>query len=135
MITSKTEGFKLVGDVPLEQWRSAALLHPSIARLAKMRRSTIVWSRDGLGNSTTPIAGEFERSSPSCSDLGCDPSYGAETGTTGGDTPLLPDVQGTSRGRNATCRIAQVYDRAEALDVAAGAIGDYRDRFGDRPAQ
>lgn len=36
MITSKVEGTKLPGDVPLEDWEHAHLLHPSLVRLAKV---------------------------------------------------------------------------------------------------
>jgi mRNA-degrading endonuclease toxin of MazEF toxin-antitoxin module len=36
MITSQVEALRLVGDVLLEDWRSAGLLHPSLLRLAKV---------------------------------------------------------------------------------------------------
>ena len=36
MITSQTEVFKLEGDVLLEDWKDANLLHPSLRRLGKV---------------------------------------------------------------------------------------------------
>ncbi len=36
MITSQTEALKLEGDVLLEDWKAAGLLHPSLLRLAKV---------------------------------------------------------------------------------------------------
>lgn len=36
MITSKTEGIKLDGDVLLQDWTVAHLLHPSLLRLGKI---------------------------------------------------------------------------------------------------
>ena len=36
MITSQVEALSLDGDVLLEDWRSAGLLHPSLLRLAKV---------------------------------------------------------------------------------------------------
>ena len=36
MITSKTEGGRLSGDVPVLNWSGAGLLHPSLVRLAKI---------------------------------------------------------------------------------------------------
>jgi mRNA interferase MazF len=36
MITSQIEGLKLEGDVLLEDWKAAGLLHPSLLRLAKI---------------------------------------------------------------------------------------------------
>ena len=36
MITSQIEALKLEGDVLLQDWRSAGLLHPSLLRLAKV---------------------------------------------------------------------------------------------------
>ena len=36
MITSQVEGLKLEGDVLLEDWKAAGLLHPSLLRLAKI---------------------------------------------------------------------------------------------------
>lgn len=36
MITSQIDGLKLSGDVLMEDWKQAGLLHPSIIRLAKV---------------------------------------------------------------------------------------------------
>ena len=36
MITSQVEALELDGDVALEQWQAAGLLHPSLLRLAKV---------------------------------------------------------------------------------------------------
>jgi mRNA interferase MazF len=36
MITSKIEGLDLDGDVVLDEWQKAKLLHPSLVRLAKI---------------------------------------------------------------------------------------------------
>lgn len=36
MITSKTEGLSIDGDVLLKQWQRANLLHPSLLRLSKI---------------------------------------------------------------------------------------------------
>lgn len=36
MITSQVEALELEGDVPLEGWQAAGLLHPSLLRLAKV---------------------------------------------------------------------------------------------------
>lgn len=36
MITSKLEGLELDGDVSLQDWQKAKLLHPSLVRLAKV---------------------------------------------------------------------------------------------------
>lgn len=36
MITSKIDGIQLPGDVELEDWKQAGLLHPSIVRLSKV---------------------------------------------------------------------------------------------------
>jgi mRNA interferase MazF len=36
MITSQVEALKIDGDVLLEDWREAGLLHPSILRMAKV---------------------------------------------------------------------------------------------------
>ena len=36
MITSRTEGIRIEGDVLLEEWESARLLHPSLVRLSKV---------------------------------------------------------------------------------------------------
>jgi len=49
MITSKIDGLTLTGDVRLEQWKEASLLHPSIVRLAKVATvdSTLVERRLG----------------------------------------------------------------------------------------
>ena len=36
MITSQVEALRLEGDVALEDWKTAGLLHPSLLRLAKV---------------------------------------------------------------------------------------------------
>lgn len=36
MITSKIDGMKLKGDVSLQNWESASLLHPSLVRIGKV---------------------------------------------------------------------------------------------------
>lgn len=36
MITSQIEGYRLGGDVLIEQWKEANLLYPSLVRLSKM---------------------------------------------------------------------------------------------------
>ncbi|MBI1860180.1 MAG: type II toxin-antitoxin system PemK/MazF family toxin [Deltaproteobacteria bacterium] len=36
MVTSKVDGLKLEGDVLIEDWKDAGLLHPSLIRLAKL---------------------------------------------------------------------------------------------------
>lgn len=36
MITSQVEALRLEGDVLLDQWKAAGLLHPSLLRLAKI---------------------------------------------------------------------------------------------------
>ncbi|MBN1960179.1 MAG: type II toxin-antitoxin system PemK/MazF family toxin [Deltaproteobacteria bacterium] len=36
MITSKLDGISLPGDLSLQDWQSAKLLHPSLVRLAKV---------------------------------------------------------------------------------------------------
>lgn len=36
MITSRVEGIALAGDVRLEHWSDAGMLHPSLVRLAKL---------------------------------------------------------------------------------------------------
>jgi mRNA interferase MazF len=36
MITSQIEALRLEGDVLLEQWKAAGLLHPSLLRMAKV---------------------------------------------------------------------------------------------------
>jgi mRNA interferase MazF len=43
MITSQVEALRLLGDVVLVDWKAAGLLHPSLLRMAKSRRSTNTW--------------------------------------------------------------------------------------------